>query len=50
MCGFYPSYAGFDEKYKDKWGEGVSLDHASQNLDEACPFLRGEKFCVYFEV
>ncbi len=50
LCGFYPSYEGFDQKYKDKWREGVSLDHASQDLEEACPSARGEKFCVCFEV
>ncbi len=50
LSGFYPSCEGFNQEYEDEWGEGVSLDRASQRLKEARPSVRGEKFCVCVEV
>jgi hypothetical protein len=50
LCGFCPSYEGFNQESEDKWGEGVSLDRASHDLKEACPSVKDENFCVCCEV
>ncbi len=50
LCGFYPSYEKFDHEVEDEWGERVSLENATKDLNEAGPFVWGEKLSMRIRV